>query len=117
MTSNIMDLDTTNKDPSEGSSSTSNIEGSVTICALNESTNDKLKSENVYKDLCSSNIRDSKEHECDSKVNPDNFAGSSWNNKDLHHIQEDKNGPEKQHQCKKGDTPTEVFKVAALYVT
>ena len=118
MTSNFMDLDTTNKDTSSvASSPTSNIEGSVTICALNESNNDKQKSENVYKDICSRNIRDSKEHECDPNIKPDDYAGPSWNNKELPHIQEDKNGPEKQHQCKKGDTPTEVFKVAALYVT
>ena len=59
-----MDLDTTNEDPSMSS----NIEGSVTICALNESNNDDLQEEAAYKDLLPTNVGASKAHECDSKV-------------------------------------------------
>ena len=44
----------------------------------------------------------------------EDFVSISWSEQDS---KDDESDSEHQRQYKKGDTPTEVFKVAALYVT
>ena len=88
----------------------SNIQGSVTIRALNEVKNsENIQVENVATKTESSDTR------YVSNDNSDNFCDVSWNRGDSGDNDSDSEHQERQY--KKGDTPTEVFKVAALYVT
>ena len=92
----------------------SNITGSVTIRALNEANKSEMENEsmNLESNASRSNSKDkhyiSDDKSCD-------FGASSRNSGESRDKQSD--SEKKQRQCKKGDTPTEVFKVAALYVT
>ena len=91
----------------------SSIQGSVTIRALNESNKSEVESENIEIDNISVKT-DSKELRYDSDDKSENFVSISWSEQDS---KDDESDSEHQRQYKKGDTPTEVFKVAALYVT
>ena len=88
----------------------SNIQGSVTIRALNEvSKSESIQVENIATKTESSDTR------YVSNDNSDNFCDVSWNRGGSEDNDSDSEHQERQY--KKGDTPTEVFKVAALYVT
>ena len=89
------------------------IEGSVTICDL-RNTNNTDRSPN-------DNRKEGKEDNVNSKEDANNvklrdFSEICWNTT-APDMKEDQQDPEQHRQCKKGDTPKEVFKVAALYVT
>ena len=96
---------------SPGSSS---IQGSVTIRALSEGNEGGTESENILVDN-KVNKAGSKEFRCDSNDKSEDFVTISWNKEDSEDDESD--SEHQQRKCKKGDTPTEVFKVAALYVT
>ena len=88
----------------------SNIQGSVTIRALNEAKKgENSQVENIATKAESSDTR------YVSNDNSENFCAVSWNRDDSEDNDSDSEHQERQY--KKGDTPTEVFKVAALYVT
>ena len=91
----------------------SSIQGSVTIRALNESNKSEVESENLEIDNISVKT-DSKELRYDSNDKSEDFVSIRWSEQDS---KDDESDSEHQRQYKKGDTPTEVFKVAALYVT
>ena len=92
----------------------SSIQGSVTIRALNESNKSEVESENIEIDNISVKT-DSKELRYDSNDKSEDFVSISWSEQDSKDDESD--SEHHQRQYKKGDTPTEVFKVAALYVT
>ena len=96
---------------SPGSSS---IQGSVTIRALSEGNEGGAESENILVDN-KGNKAGSKEFRCDSNDKSEDFVTISWNKEDSEDDESD--SEHQQRKCKKGDPPTEVFKVAALYVT
>lgn len=88
----------------------SNIQGSVTIRALNEAKkNESIQVDNIATKTESSDTG------YISNNKSDNFCSVSWNRGDSEDNDSDSEHQERQY--KKGDTPTEVFKVAALYVT
>ena len=88
----------------------SNIQGSVTIRALNEAK----KNESIQVDNIATKI-ESSDTGYISNNKSDNFCSVSWNRGDSE--DNDSDSEQQERQYKKGDTPTEVFKVAALYVT
>ena len=93
----------------------SSIKGSVTICSLQNTE----KYEGKCKQVCENVEEDvAKGSKNNSNIKSKDFASFSWNSADSHNMNDDTKATEnQQHKCKKGDTPTEVFKVAALYVT
>ena len=89
------------------------IRGSVTICNLRNTNNDDRSPTAAHKEGQDNKVNP-KEDAANVKLN--DFSDICWNT-NTPDMKEDQQDPEQHHQCKKGDTPKEVFKVAALYVT
>ena len=94
-------------------STSQRIKGSVTICDLRSSKGTD-RSPNDNHEEGQDDIVNPKDDA--TKVKLSDFTEICWNAA-TPDMKEDKEDPEQHHQCKKGDTPKEVFKVAALYVT
>lgn len=92
------------------------IEASLTIRPLKNAKNNETCNEEINKSLGKIGNH-SKGHGVDSNLNTGNFTSIPWTTSEADNIQDDNKDPDNQHKRKSGDTPTEVFKVAALYVT
>ena len=92
------------------------IEGSLGIRPIINIKSNKMCDKELNKCLDETGSH-RKESDTDTKLNSNQCASTVWATSDPDIIGEDNQDPEKKHDRKNGDTPTEVFKVAALCVT